>query len=429
MSFIQRSRACVRLHAAVIIAAAVLGGLPAPATAQTKPAALNLQEAVSRALAADPGVAAARSRLEAANAGARQAGLRPNPSIGVELENFAGSGAYSLLDRTEATVTYQQTWERGGKRNARSAVAGAERAVVQAKEAVRRLDLAKTVQLAYGDAAAAEAELLIAEVRLLDAQRAQQDIARRVRSARDPLFAAARAQTLTAQAEINRDRARQAATNAKAALAALINAGPSFTVEVDPFFAVSTPTLAGAEETPDLRLLAAERDVAAARAELERARQVADPTVHAGVRYFGDGSDVAFVVGGTLPLQRHDNNRAGVERALAERNAAEADLAAARLKRAREVARVTARLSALAEESERIRKDVIPAATETVRLVRDGFNRGGFQYLDVTEAERALADARARRVEVLRQFHTDQAEFDRLAGRFAGLATLPAEIR
>ncbi|MDZ4318814.1 MAG: TolC family protein, partial [Phenylobacterium sp.] len=56
-------------------------------------------------------------------------------------------------------------------------------------------------------------------------------------------------------------------------------------------------------------------------------------------------------------------------------------------------------------------------AIRSVEQVRDGFNRGGFSYLDVTEAERALADARARRVGVLRQYHLDQAALDRLTGR------------
>jgi cobalt-zinc-cadmium efflux system outer membrane protein len=172
--------------------------------------------------------------------------------------------------------------------------------------------------------------------------------------------------------------------------------------------------------------LAATRDAALARVDLERARQVADPTLRAGVRYFGQGSDVALVVGGTIPLQRYDTNKAGVERALAERNAAEADIAAARVLQAREVARLRAKLAASAAESERIRAEVIPSAIKTVELVRAGFNRGGFQYIDVTEAERALADARARRVAVLRQHHADQAALDRLTGRFAHLASTPS---
>lgn len=420
------SCALARLLAAPLLAVLALAFSPAAALAQAKAPSLSLDQAVTRALAADPSTAAAEARIQAAQAAARQAGLRPNPALGVDLENFAGSGAYSVLDRTEATVSYQQTFERGGKATARSAVAASEIELVRRRQDVRRLDLIKEVQVAYAEALATEAELLLAEARLVAAHRSQADIARRVRSARDPLFAGARAETLTAQAEIARDQARDTARNARAALAAFWGGGADFSLDLEAFFAAKSTTAALPPETADIALLAATRDAALARVDLERARQVADPTLRAGVRYFGEGSEVALVVGGTIPLQRYDTNRAGVERALAERNAAEADIAAARVTQAREVARLRAKLAASAAESERIRTEVIPAAIKTVDLVRAGFNRGGFQYIDVTEAERALADARARRVAVLRQHHADQAALDRLTGRFAHLASTPS---
>jgi cobalt-zinc-cadmium efflux system outer membrane protein len=99
--------------------------------------------------------------------------------------------------------------------------------------------------------------------------------------------------------------------------------------------------------------------------------------------------------------------------------------------REREMARLLARMVAAASESERLRTEVIPAAIRAVEQVRQGFNRGGFQYLNVAEAERALADARTRRVTVLRQFHLDQAALDRLTGRHTALASsnLNAERR
>lgn len=431
MPIFHRGRALARLAPASQIAALVLAlAAPGAALAQARPAPLTLPEAIGRAAAFDPSAPGAQARLEAARAGQRQADLRLNPILGLEVENFAGSGAFSMLDRSETTLSYQQTLERGGKRAARTGVAGAEIETARLRQEVRRLDLIKEVQTAYAEALAAEAELLIAEARLVAAHSSQQDIARRVRSARDPLFAGVRAETLTAQAEIARDRTRQAAVDTRAELARFWGGTPDFSLDLEPFFKVSRPEAAPVGETPDLALLAAQRRLAEARIQVERARQVADPTLRAGVRYFGDGSQVAFVVGGTIPLQRYDTNQAGVERAQAERNAADADLEAARITREREIARLTARLTVSAAESERIRAEIVPAAIRTVELVRDGFNRGGFQYLDVTEAERALADARERRVVVLRQHHIDQATLDRLKGRHAGLvSTQTAESR
>jgi cobalt-zinc-cadmium efflux system outer membrane protein len=115
MLIFRPSCALARLLTACLLATLSLTCGPCVALAQAPSPTLTLTDAVRRALAADPSTAAAEARMEAARAAGRQAGLRPNPSIGVELENFGGSGAYSILDRTEATVSYQQTFERGGK--------------------------------------------------------------------------------------------------------------------------------------------------------------------------------------------------------------------------------------------------------------------------------------------------------------------------
>ena len=151
-----------------------------------------------------------------------------------------------------------------------------------------------------------------------------------------------------------------------------------------------------------------------------------DPTVRAGVRYLGQGDNIALVVGGTLPLRRYDTNQAGIERAQAERTAAEVEIETARLSLARETAHLSRRIAAAAGESERIRAEVVPAAIRAVEQVRAGFNRGGFQYIDIAEAENALFDVRARRVLVLRQLHLDQAALDRLTGRHANLVSQTA---
>jgi cobalt-zinc-cadmium efflux system outer membrane protein len=405
-----------------------LAQTPSPTAGPT----LDLFEALSRAGAADPAVAAADARLAAAEANIRQAGVKPNPSIGLEFENFAGTGSFSILDRTESTLSYQQTLERGGKREARVGLARASAEIVRRRRDVRRLDLLRDVQTAYAETLTAEAELLIAEARLLAAQSAQADVGRRVRAARDPLFAGSRAEATTAQAEIDRDQARLAAQNARAALARFWGGTPDFAVNLETFFGVTPPAAADRPvAAADLTLLEAERDAAAASVRVEQSRAVTDPQIRGGVRHFGQGNDVALVVGGTLPLRLYDNNKGAIDRAISERSAAEADITAERIVREREIARLLARMSASAGESERLRAEVIPRAILAVEQVRDGFNRGGFQYLNVADAEKALADARARRVAVLRQFHLDQAALDRLTGRHAALASsnLNAERR
>ena len=419
-----------RLWAGLALAAAVASLAVVASAAAVDFPDLGLEEALSRAAAADPAASVASARLSAAEAAVRQAAVRPGAALDLAVENIAGTGPYSLFDRSEATLSYQRPIERGGKRAARTGQARAELEVARLRSQARRLDLTREVQLAYVEAQGAEADLLVAEARLISARASQADVDRRVKSARDPLFAGSRAEVLTAQAEIARDRARETARAAKVALAAYWAGSPDFNMKLDAFFQASapvgTPSAAGA---PEQRIAEAERDAAAAAVRIEQARSIADPTLRAGVRYFGEGGDAALVIGGSLPLGAGAANRANVERAIAERTAAEQEIAAARLAREREIARLVARMRTLAAESERIRAEIIPHALRTVDQVTEGFNRGGFQFLDVTEAERALADARQRRVEVLRDFHRAQAELDRLTGRHLSLVSDLAEER
>lgn len=415
-------RPCAPRLTAAILALCLIA--PSPALS----APLRLEEALALAAAADPRREAGGAQLAASLAEEKIAGLRPDPALGVEVENALGTGVYSGLSRAEVTVAFEQTWERGGKREARVALAQADAQVARLRQNLRRLDTLRDVAIDYVEALAAEAEVVVAEAALVSAQQSQAEIDRRVKGARDPLFAGARAEALTAQAQIARDQAKIAAATARKALAAWWGGDGDLELPVEGFFATSPAPSAGGE-TPDLAILAAERDARIAAIDLARTQSAIDPALRGGVRYLADESEAALVVGASIPLQRRARAAAGLDRALAERNAAEAELVAARAEHQRDRDRLLARMSAAATESERIRAEVIPAALRTLDLVREGFARGGFAYDDVTGAERALVEARQRRIAVLRDYHLARVALERLTGRYASLASSHTEPR
>lgn len=393
--------------------------LATPVLAHAAP--LTLPEALSRAAKADPSRPALTARLDAAEAAVRQATVRSNPVVGVEVEDVAGSGSYSLVDRTQATVYYQQSEERGGKRAARGALARGDISLTRLRDDIRVLDLLHEVELAWIEALAAEAEARLAADRLTIAQRAQAEVNRRVKAARDPLFAGARADAQVAEAQIALSQAQAKATNARRALAAYWG-GSEVEIDAAPLEDLSpADQVAGPASAPDLALIDAQRGVAAARVRVEQSKAVQDPTWRAGLRYLNDGGDVAAVIGGSIPLGRYDTNKAGIEQARAAQTAAELDLIGAKAVFERKIAAIQASLAEKASEARRIEAEVVPANARTVDLVRDGFNRGGFSYLDVIEAQKALIDARARRLAVLKSFQIDRAQFNRLTGAFASL--------
>ncbi len=169
----------------------VCGALPWLLLSQAAYAAdLTLADALARAAASEPALAARAAQLQVAQAGIAQADVRPRDSIGVDLEDFAGTGAYSPAERSQTTAWYERTWELGGKRTARIGAARSELGVTAQRSRVRMLDLLAQVQIAWVEALAAEAVIPIAEQLLAAMRRSEAEVKRRVSRALDPLFAA-----------------------------------------------------------------------------------------------------------------------------------------------------------------------------------------------------------------------------------------------
>src|SRR5690606_518243 len=88
---------------------------------------LSLADALALALEHSPELAAYSWELRAAEARRIQAAARPNPELGLDLENV--SGDLPGLSRSELTLSLGQILELGGKRDARIRAARAEQEV------------------------------------------------------------------------------------------------------------------------------------------------------------------------------------------------------------------------------------------------------------------------------------------------------------
>lgn len=390
--------------------------------AQAQQAPLTLEDALARAEQTDPRLRAAAAGIDAAQGDLRQARARPNPELGIDVENFGGDDTLRGFDGSEATFTLSQQIERGGRRSARIAAATQVRTAAQAEALIVRLDVFEEVQRAYYDALAADALVGVASERLETAHALEQSVARRVAAARDPLMAGARAEAGVAEARIALDAAQREAVVARALLSSLIGGDSGFALAAESLGVASIGQHAHASDaanSPDLARAAAERERAHAEARLERARGYQDPTLSVGVRRFEESGETAFMAGVSMPFGVFDRNRGAIARAEAEERRAGYRLEAERLRLAREAGALLQRLEGAAFSVASTARDVIPQAERALSLARSGYNQGAFSYLDVLDAQRALSEARQRHIEALRTFHHTEAALDRLTARFA----------
>ncbi len=380
---------------------ALLATMTVPAAAQRQDI-LTLNEALERAGIEAPALAEAQANIGVAQGEAVQAGLAPNPQIGVDVENIGGSGAFRGLRSTETTLALSQRLELGGKRGARRNAAQAQVAVAELTAALTQAELALAVRERFIEAVAAQAKIeLAANVveRSRDLARISQAL---VDAGREPPLRALRANAAVGEAEAELAAQLADGLSSKLALAALWG-GSNQPPQLPAQFPQIVPPNSAAEnfQALELRLAAAERFAAEAAVRREERFAIPDLTVSAGVRRFEATNDQAFVVGASIALPFRDRNQGNISAAEAGVTAAAAREARARAQFAQRISSAQAQYSAAKLRVETISKTSLPQAEEALRLARIGYRYGRFTLIDVLDAaaardtsQRSLIDAR-----------------------------------
>lgn len=369
----------------------------APAAEPAPPYADLLSQAQTTA----PRLAEARAAIDRAAGLARQARALPNPRIGVDVENFAGSGPYQGSAVAETTATLAQTLELGGKRASRILAGRAELDAARRRAAQARAAFGFDLAMSYAEAEAAERRLQLAQDTLAAAEQ-DAGIARAfVQAGREPELRRLQAESSVQGALAALDEAQAARETAFANLTALAGAMAPFT-SIPASLLDRSPAILGhpipdAQRSITILVAEAEREAATRRLSVERRRAIPDLDVSVGLRRFGETDTSAVVAGLSAPLPLFDRNTGNVSAARADVAAAEARLNAARLDAVAAVRSGTARVAAAearltaAQEGERV-------AQEAYRLTRLGYEVGKLNLAELLNTRRALTEARAQSI-------------------------------
>lgn len=378
--------------------------------------ALTLAEAQRLALTHNPELAGARLELQAQQGAELQAGARPNPELGVLLEDTRSATRTS-------TVQLSQAIELGGKRAARQAAAAQAREQAAVALAARRADVRAAVAIAFLDLLGAQEQLRLADSSLALARSAAGAADKRLQAGKVPPLELAKARVAEAGARAELAQAQSELLLARGRLAALWGQGPQAAAQADGDTAAlpgppDEQRLAEAmAEAPSLRL--ARLDIARRQAlsEGERARRVPDVTVTLGAKRDAELGRTQAVIGFSLPLPVNDRNQGGLLEALRREDQAREALTAATLKLNTDVAQATARLRLGREQAQLLRDDVLPTAQTAYEAALKGYELGKFAFLDVLDAQRTLFQLRRQLLQASAEAHRAAAELDRLLGR------------
>lgn len=394
-------------------------GSPGSAPAIVPNAPLTLEMALTQIRHASPDVRRAALETRASTAEADQAGRRLNPSIGLEVENFSGSGPLSGFDQTETTLSIGQTFELGGKRakreraaRARAALADAECRVIlretELEAALLYHDLIAAIELASLATESADLATSLAETVSRRVEAGAAAPPERARAEADA--AALKAAALAADAEIDQRRYELAALWGSATP---VFEPPRAASAAEPSMA---PEISGLDEHPALAAAKASARARDAEQDSARAAGVPDVTVSAGVRQFEETGDNAILVGISVPIPLFDRNRdaaraAGL-RADAERVSAVAIESGLRSQQQAAAARVRsaqARLALLEQEA-------LPAARSAYDASVQGYALGRFDLTSTLDTRKGLIEAGVSVIDARRTLNADLMRLKNLIG-------------
>ncbi len=383
---------------------------------------LTLQDALALALARNPQLGIYPYDLRAADARVIQAGLRPNPELGVEIEEFGGRGERSGLDAAETTVQIGQPLELGGKRAKRTRVASLDKELVQWDYESSRLNVIREATQAFFTVLAAQERLALTE-RLLELSRqAQETVAQRVQAGKDSPVDELRANVAFSESRIEQQRAEKAMTAARHALAAAWGGRtPQFEKVLNDFYVISGPKpwidiAAAIVANPDLGRWGTEEDRRRAALRLEKAQAVPDITVSGGVRRFEQTDDAAFVFGLAMPIPLFNRNQGGIRAAIADLAKTRRQYEAAQVGTLAALSQAANALAAAYEQVSISRNEVLPKAQLAFDAARQGYEEGRFDYLYILDAQRTLFRTQAQYVDSVETYHKAQADVERLIG-------------
>jgi cobalt-zinc-cadmium efflux system outer membrane protein len=382
---------------------------------------LSLQTALAAALRNSPRLEAFDWQVRADEARALQAGLLPNPTVGVEGENFAGSGEFNGYDTAETTVFLGQLVQLGGKRAKRRRVAMLDRELSGWDYEAARLDVLTETTQRFVAALAARERLALAGETLRVARESLEATRARVRAGAASSIEEARSEVSVATMEVEQTRREVELDATRKALASSWAGQPRFTTlrgqldEVRPLPSLERISEA-LEENPDLARWASEVSRREAASDLARAGAIPDVTAGLGVRHFNDTDDAALVFGIEVPLPLFDRNQGARRAAQADANRARAMARATRLEVSRSLIASHSTALAAFENSRAFEERVLPQAKTAYERTQVAYRRGLFRLVDVLDSQRILFDARTEYVNALERYHTARAELERLTG-------------
>lgn len=381
----------------------VLTSIPQMQSAPPLSGNITRERAVSHAIAHSPRVNALRAELRALQAETIQAGLRPNPVLGLELENFAGSGNNRNFNSAEITAAVTQRLELGGKRDKRQFLAGLKARVLAASITHTEQDVAIATDRAFTDLLATRELRRIAQENLASSQEQVETLSSLIEAGAASSIDGNKAKLELSEVRERLAEARSAETKAASSLSRLWGGGSSNLAASGSLSSngLATSPLNSASvirSHPAMKAAVLGLAVNQADYELQKAGRISDIDLIGGVRDFEESNETAAIVGLSIPLPLFDKNQGNigaakerVQKARAETQSVESDLRA-------QISQLNSDLTSAKSRVTQIDSETITAARQALEDTRIAYAAGKKSLLEYIDARKTLFEIESREI-------------------------------
>ncbi|MDO9518601.1 MAG: TolC family protein [Pseudohongiella sp.] len=382
---------------------------------------ITLEQAIANTLTGNPDLQVYGYEMRVQDSVILQAGLSPRPELNVSVEDVLGTGVAQALSGAQTTVSI--SWVLEGQLRQRRIDAARTGSLVLASDAeVMRLDAAAQTARYYTQALAHQARLQLAEQAIALAEESVATISRRVDTATAPRSDLARARAELAMRElVHEDLSHELIGLYHRIAAQWAELQPAFSrVEGDlmqlPVIESFSMLETRISQSPDLTRFLSEQRLYESTLQLEQAQRSSPWRFNAGVRRIQSSSDMGFVAGVTIPLNRGNQNQGRIEEARVRLEQSSAQQEAARIRVMTSLFLFHQELEHSLHIAELLRTDVIPEYQRALQEVQRAYELGGSSYMEWLQVQDDLLEAQQQLLEASVLAHQNMIEIERLTG-------------
>lgn len=391
-----------------------------PSQAHSGEETLRLGDVLRLIESRNPSLKSTRNKIDVKEGQKIQAGLRPNPTLTAEAENFGGSGRFRERNSLEEKFVLRYMIETWDKRGLRRQVAAQEVDRARFVSEATKQDVLVEGKKSYYDVLASARRVKLRKSLVQLADTGFTTVSRKAEAGDVSNLEKVKARVERSRARIALKQARRGHQSSRQQLAASWGAeslgdrslsGSLSSPEKPPEFESLREKL-----TNNPVLEAARRRIDRERASLElaRARRIPNVTVGGGYKQMEPTDDYSYIVNISLPFPIFDRNQGTVRASKNRIESTRQHYESVRNRLRSKLKTHHESLTATYQELTDLKEDVLPGARRAYEASLKGFKAGKFDYLEVLDAQRTFFENKIQYVESLKRFYRTRAEIERL---------------